>query len=148
MMIKNDGYTLVELLAIVAILGIISVISAPSIIKMVDNNKKDKMLQDAVTLVSRTKNKVAVDREFRNDENQEDKTYLMRDLVKSDEMTNDPDGGTYDRNSSFVRYYKLTGRYCVYLVGSKKMVASHVGASISCAFEDYLYSRESVIDKT
>ncbi len=142
---NKKGYTLVELLAIVAILGIISVISAPSILRMVDNNKKDEMLQDAVTLISRAKVKISGDREFRNSD-ETIKTYTMSNLVEDDELVDDPDGGQYNRTASFVSYDKDTGRYCILLRGSKRAVANKIGATLNCAYEDQLYSRNSVVD--
>ena len=141
---NNRAYTLVELLAIVAILGIISLVSAPNILVMVDNNKKDEMLQDAVYLISKAKTKVAGDRDFRNSSETTAK-YFLKDLATTDEIDKDPDGGSYDRNNSYVLYSKSTGDYCVYLKGQKRSVARNDGALFSCAYEDQLYSRESVV---
>ena len=79
MKINSKGFTLVELLAVLAIIAIIGMIAIPNVISVVDNNKKDLMLQDAQKMVSLAKAEVIKDRVFRDDPNQKTKKYYLKD---------------------------------------------------------------------
>ena len=148
MKMNNKGFTLVELLAVLAIIAIIGGIAIPNVISLMDNNKKDHIINDAQRLISLAKNAVANDREFRASSTPY-KTYYMKDLDTKSSINPDPDGGNYDRSSSYVKYTKSSGSnssnagYCVYLKGTKKAVKGD-GAT-ACVNEDRL-NRSSVKD--
>ena len=146
---KFKGFTLVELLAVLAIIAIIGMIAIPNVISVVDNNKKDLMLQDAQKMVSLAKAEIMQDRVFRDDPTKKEITYYLKDLDEKGVLKTDPDGGSYDPNS-YVRYRKATNGsttsgYCVYLVGSKRTIkASKSG--LSCVNEENLSNRSYVFD--
>ena len=151
MKINNKGFTLVELLAVLAIIAIIGMIAIPNVISVVDNNKKDLMLQDAQKFVSLAKAAVMKDRVFRDDENKAytDPPYYLRDLDTKETIKVDPDGGEYVRGNSYVRYYKeRTGQragYCVYLEGTKRSVKANATGT-DCVYEEELTNRKNVFD--
>ena len=152
MKINNKGFTLVELLAVLAIIAIIGMIAVPNVISVVDNNKKDLMLQDAQKFVSLVKTYVIQDREFR-DSNETSKKYYLKDVDTNNILVTDPDGGKYTNTAyygnSYVTYTKGTQNssgYCVYLEGSKRVVKQSE-ASTSCVPEEELSNRKHVIDK-
>ncbi len=116
---NKKGFTLVELLAVLAIIAIIGVIAVPNVISLMDNNKKDQMINDAQRLISLAKNAVASDREFRANTSKQSIEYTMEVLDSKHSINPDPDGGSYDRTHSKVVYTKSSG-YCVYLVGTKR----------------------------
>ena len=66
MRVNKKGFTLVELLAVMAIIAVIGMIAIPNVISLMDNNKKDQMINDAQRLISLHKNYVLANREFRN----------------------------------------------------------------------------------
>ena len=54
---KNKGFTLVELLAVIAILAILVIIALPNVLKMFNDSKKNSFLTEAKTLYSEVSNK-------------------------------------------------------------------------------------------
>ena len=145
MKMNNKGFTLVELLAVLAIIAIIGVITIPNVISVMDNNKKDLMLQDAQKLASLAKAEIIKDRVFRDDPNTNEKVYYLNQIDAKNSIVNDPDGGNYDRENSYVKYTKSVG-YCVYLVGSKRVIKRSKDTN-NCLMEEYLTSRNYVFDK-
>ena len=145
MKMNNKGFTLVELIAVLAIIAIIGVIAIPNVISVMDNNKKDLMLQDAQKLASLAKAEIIKDRVFRDDPTVNEKTYLLKQIDAKNTISQDPDGGEYDRNNSYVKYTKSVG-YCVYLEGSKRIIKRAKDNS-NCVMEEYLTSRSYVFDK-
>ncbi len=118
---NKEGFTFAELLAVLAIIAIIGVIAVPNVISLMDNNRKDQMLNDAERLISLAKNAIAADREFRANTSKTSIQYSMEALDTKSSINPDPDGGNYDRAHSYVSYTKSAG-YCVYLVGNKRTI--------------------------
>ena len=54
---KNKGFTLVELLAVIAILAILVIIALPNVLKMFNDAKKNSFLTEAKTLYSEVSKK-------------------------------------------------------------------------------------------
>ena len=152
MKINNKGFTLVELLAVLAIIAIIGMIAIPNVISVVDNNKKDLMLQDAQKFVSLAKAAIMKDRVFRDDitKTVTEPPYFLVDLDTKGTIQIDPDGGAYVRNNSYVKYYKEASTnprsgYCVYLEGSKRSVKNSASGT-ECVWEEELTNRQKVFD--
>ena len=140
MKMNKKGFTLVELLAVLAIIALIGMIAVPNVISLMDNNKKDQMINDAQRLISLAKVVVPDNRDFRISNQQTLKLY-MKALDPNKSISPDPDGYDYNRDASFVEYNK-NGSYCVYLRGEKRVVQTDAGG---CVKEENL-SRSSVKD--
>ena len=54
---KEKGFTLVELLAVIAILAILVIIALPNVLKMFNNSKKNSFLTEAKTVYSEVSKK-------------------------------------------------------------------------------------------
>ena len=145
MKINDKGFTLVELLAVLAIIAIIGMIAIPNVISVMDNNKKDLMIQDAQKMISLAKAEIVKDREFRDDPIKNEKTYTLSAIDSKNVVVTDPDGGQYDRSNSYVKYTKSQG-YCVYLEGSKRVIKKAKDSN-GCIDEEKLTSRSYVFDK-
>ena len=149
MKMNNKGFTLVELLAVLAIIAIIGMIAVPNVISVVDNNKKDLMIQDAEKFISLAKAAVMKDRVFRDDPDKHFIEYKLLDLDDKGTIKVDPDGGEYIRTNSYVKYYKKTDSqeagYCVFLEGSRRTIKEK-STNTNCVREEQL-TRSVVFDK-
>lgn len=117
MIMNKKGFTLVELLATMAILSIIAVIAVPNVMKIMTNNKKEKVLNDGLSVIAQAKAKLASDYDLREQINATGYKYTLQVLDKMNDITNDPDGLAYDRTNSYVKVYKKNNlvTYCIYL---------------------------------
>lgn len=139
---NDNGFTLMELLAVIVILGILSLIAVPNVISIIDNNKNDTMLSDARKLISQAKYQVNVNKEIRDSRNY---SFSFAILNSNNDIKTDPDGGNYT-NSSYVKYRVDSNgvvSYCVYLEGSKR----RIGTISSCVMEADLFDRHKVVEK-
>ena len=143
---NKKGFTLTELLAVVAIIGILSLIAVPNIIGIVDNIRKDNMIDDAKKLISLAKMSVnssyditnfkdygTSTTDYRCVNSTKTCTFKFNYLNKNKDIKNDPDGGQYDP-SSYVKYTKNNSgniTYCIYLKSSKRTI----GTSSACVNE-------------
>lgn len=141
MIMNKNGFTLVELLATMVILAIISAIAIPNVVKIMVSNKKEKVLNDGLTLIAQAKKKVTSDIDLRNELDEFGREYNLQNLDKYSDLVLDPDGKEYNRTGSYVKISKINGviTYCVYLEsdGWKLINGS------SCVLENELLSDNS-----
>jgi type IV pilus assembly protein PilA len=147
---EQKGFTLVELLAVIVILGIIAAIAVPSVLRIIDNSKKDAHVANAQQIINAAKTAAS-------DNNLTPTTsaaiYLSLDYLQKKEYIDtvkDPDGasyvaGTYNEtsittgegttpatvltdppsaNTSYVKISLSSGKivYSVRLYGSKRHI--------------------------
>ena len=140
-MMNKNGFTLVELLAVITIVALLSLIAIPNIVGLTDGIRKDNMLDDAKRLISLAKYQVNKDYGIRVSR---EYTFYFNTLNANGDITNDPDGGDYNASTSYVKYTNngTVAKYCIVLNGSKR----HIGSSGNCIEEARLYSRKNVVD--
>ena len=138
---NKKGFTLVELLATMAILAIISVIAVPNVIKIMTNNKKEKVLNDGLSMVALAKKKLASDYDLREQIDANGYKYTLQILDNYSDITNDPDGISYHRTNSYVKVSKVGGKivYCAYLQSDNWLLTDNS----SCVLEDNLLKDNS-----
>jgi len=138
MNMNKKGFTLVELLATMVILAIIAGVAIPNVIKIMTNNNKEKVLNDGLTMIAQAKSVLASDYDLREQISQTgaSKTIYLHSLDKFGDITNDPNGVAYNRNSSYVKVFKSGGliAYCVYLESDNWVLKN----SSSCVNENEL----------
>ena len=121
---NKQGFTLVELLAVIALVAILSGIAIPNIISSVNNSKKNTFLLDAKRMVSKAEYLIALKKNDR-DVAVSGKVYTFSDLNEKGEFSSDADGGNFD-SSSFVKVTKSGQgyQYCICVIGSKRKISS------------------------
>ena len=141
MIMNKKGFTLVELLATMAILAIIAVVAVPNVVKIMTNNKKEKVLNDGLTIIAQAKSKLAGDYDLREQLDATGYKYTLQVLDVFSDITNDPDGVSYNRLNSYVKVYKKNGliTYCAYLE-SNNWILNDEG---SCVNEENLLKDNS-----
>lgn len=134
---NKKGFTLIELLATIAILAIISIIAVPNVIKIMDSNKKEKVLNDGITLISMAKQEISSNRDLRDMLDSVNITRTLDELDENNNVTTDSDGISYNRSLSYVNIAKTNGviTYCVYLESDNWILSS----SGNCVLEDNLW---------
>lgn len=140
---NRKGFTLVELLATMVILAIIAGVAIPNVIKIMTNNNKEKVLNDGLTMIALAKSELASDYDLREQIRQ---TGTARDLYlgnldKFGDITNDPNGSIYNRNTSYVRVFKSGNliAYCVYLESNNWVLNDND----SCVVENSLFDDDA-----
>ncbi len=115
---KKDGFTLIELLATIVIIGMIIMIGIPSIIGISNKIRKDYLVDDANKLIAQAKYLV------NRDHVRYERIFYFPELNANGDIGKDPDGGEYDVEHSYVRYYGHDS-YCITLIGSKRSIGAN-----------------------
>ena len=114
-MIKNKGFTLVELLAVLIILSLILFIVAPNVLKMIERGKKQRFVADAEEMISLAKYKSKLEKYENLFVPSGDECYVITMNNLGFEKTEDANGYTYDRSNSSVKYCYENNRQVFYI---------------------------------
>lgn len=102
-MINNEkGFTLVELLATMAILATLMLIAIPNVIGIVQRNKNKTYIEDAKKLETLAAYKVRSNPTDLKPAKGDSYCFLLPFLDKSNELSEPPNGGEYDKTKSYV----------------------------------------------
>lgn len=112
---KKNGFTFVELLAMLVILGLIMVIAIPNITGMLNNQKINQFKSDANSMAEAAKVKVGKDRVLVRPKNGECIVFSLNYLDDTDSIKSGPNGGNYDQFDSFVVYTRNGTKYEYYV---------------------------------
>ena len=105
---KNKGFTLVELLAMLVVLGIIIGISVPNITGILANNKMNVMKADATKMVDTAKMKFSRIDPSKRPGPGKCVIYALNYLNDSGDISTGPNGGEYLQFDSFILVAKET----------------------------------------
>ncbi len=96
---NNKGAALVELLIVVVVLGIVASFSVIGVDAVLVSFRKNAFVQNAITIVD-----VAEQQYYLEDEIWDDNVATLRELIENDylKLKNDPWGGEYDLDESYV----------------------------------------------
>lgn len=102
---KNNGFTLVELIAVVVILSIISMLAAPNIVELMQRSKDGSFVSEVNQLVSQARYMYKNNKTRENMEQENDSTYkvTMREL-SGNVPTSDPYGYDYLIDDSYISF--------------------------------------------
>lgn len=104
---NNKGFTLIELLAVITILAIIMLIAIPNVVSVIEKQKKNTYVNDAMKLISRTKYTVNSNTDIPYPDAGK-AVVLYMNYVNNGDLDTDPNGYKYDIDKSFVAI-SLTG---------------------------------------
>lgn len=99
---KKNGFTLVELLAMLVIMGILMVVAIPNITGILSNQKVNSLKSDATNLIETAKVKIAKDTSINKPTPQQCLFFTLDALDENDDFSKGPNGGEYMRYESFV----------------------------------------------
>ena len=145
MLKKKNGFTLIELIAVVVIMGIIALIATPNIVSMIDRGKREDYLADANEFISKATYMFKQEK-YRNDTNVfNGNKILLKDIENINDL-NDPYGGVYDDDVSYVSFSQTssggilvrTASIYLYSCDEDKSICHQIGTSGSPIEEDKL----------
>ena len=112
---KNKGFTLTELLAMLVVLGILMAVSIPNITGMVKNQKLNIIRSDGIKMVDTMKTKIAKDNSIPRPANNECLVFSLDYLNDNDNFDKGPNGGLYSQFDSFVLFTRYNNEYKYYV---------------------------------
>ena len=113
---KNKGFTLVELLAMLVVLGILMGIAIPNIMGMVSNQRQNAIRNDATQMVSNAKVKIAKSgNAITKPTANKCVIFSLEFLNYNDNINRGPNGGDYEKYESFVIYTRVNNEYKYYV---------------------------------
>lgn len=112
---KKNGFTFVELLAMLAVLGILMLIAIPNINGMLKNQRLNVIKTDATNMVETAKIKSSSERMLIKPKNGECIVFSLNYLNDQDNIVKGPNGGEYDQFDSVVVYTRSGSRYKYYV---------------------------------
>lgn len=145
-MINNEkGFTLVELLATMAILATLMLIAIPNVIGIVQRNKNKTYIEDAKKLETLAAYKVRSNPTELKPASGESYCFLLPFLDKSNELSDPPNGGEYDKTMTYVIVYNSNGtlKYYVQLYENKNGSVSGGVPYNSTKDSSYLYKDDA-----
>ena len=127
---KNRGFTLVELLAMLVVLGILMGITIPNITGILTNQRIGMIRNDAVTMIETAKTKVASDEMIKKPASGHCLVFSLDYLNDNGNIETGPNGGKYDEYESFVVYSRVAHRYEYYVRIVEKNDGSNYGIEL------------------
>jgi prepilin-type N-terminal cleavage/methylation domain-containing protein len=112
---KKNGFTFVELLAMLAVLGILMLIAIPNISGMLKNQRLNIIKSDATNMIETAKVKARKERLIEKPKNRECYAFALNYLNDHDNIVKGPNGGLYDQFDSIVIYTREGARYKYYV---------------------------------
>ena len=101
---KNKGFTLVELLAMLTVIAIIMVVAIPNINGMLKNQRLNQIKIDATSMVEAAKMKASKNPSLAKIKSGECIVFSLNYLDDNENIVKGPNGGYYDLYDSIVVY--------------------------------------------
>ncbi|MBQ9019000.1 MAG: prepilin-type N-terminal cleavage/methylation domain-containing protein [Bacilli bacterium] len=107
---NRKGFTLIELLAAIVLLGILAGVTIPIIINMLDTSKNRMYVNDAKKLITQVEYKIKANNSTMDKPDEGDCIVVSMNYLDTSEFDNSPNGGTYDKDKSFVVVKNKNGK--------------------------------------
>lgn len=121
MNINKNGFTLIEILAVIIILGVIMTIAVPNVLSMLDRNKKDTFIENAKLMANQAEYTIRKDTEIEYP-SEGNAIILTLEYLNTNDISESPYGTSYSPTKSFVAIVNNTTggiteyKYYVHLV--------------------------------
>lgn len=112
---KKNGFTFIELLAMLAVLGILMLIAIPNINGILKNQRLNVIKGDATNMVETVKIKSRKERLLVKPKSGECIVFSLNYINDNDNIVKGPNGGLYDQFDSVVVYTREGSRYKYYV---------------------------------
>ncbi len=112
---KKNGFTFVELLAMLTVIGIIMLVAIPNISGMLKNQRLGSLKTDAMSMVEAAKSKASKDRLMLKPKVGECIVFPLNYLDDNENIIKGPNGGLYDQFDSIVVYTRVGNKYKYYV---------------------------------
>ena len=112
---KKNGFTFVELLAMLTVIGIIMLVAIPNISGMLKNQRLGSLKTDATSMVESAKAKAGKDRLMPKPKVGECIVFPLNYLDDNENIIKGPNGGLYDQFDSIVVYTRVDNKYKYYV---------------------------------
>lgn len=99
---SKNGFTLVEMLAMLVVLGILMSITVPNITGILEQAKVNKYKDDVQKMIDTAKMKVVNNKEIKNQAKDNCIVLYLSYLDDNNELQKGPNEGTYVQDNSFV----------------------------------------------
>lgn len=100
---KKNGFTLVELIAVIVIISIISMLAAPNIVDLMQRSKDGSFISEVDQLVSQARY-MYKNNNTRPDPEEDGSVKIYMSNLTGDVPTSDPYGYDYDMTNSYVSF--------------------------------------------
>ncbi len=97
---KNKGFTLVEMIAVIVILGILLGIAVPTTITTINNQKRKAFIEDTLRFIASAKAKINEDKKIEYPKDNEAVIVNLKNM-NTEDFTTSPYGVPYNLASSF-----------------------------------------------
>lgn len=134
---KNKGFTLVEVLAMLTVLGILMLATIPNISGIVKGHKTNVMKSDITKMVNSAKTKMSVDKSIKRPQEEGQCVVLsLNYLNSSDDINKGPHDGPYLPFESYVVVKMVGDEYKYYIRLVEKVKASEYYGIKGDLYED------------
>ena len=129
---KKNGFTFIELLAMLLVLGIVMLLAIPNISGMLKNQKLDMYKQDANNMVESAKIKARNEKTLIAPKSGDCIVFSLKYLDSGENIVKGPNGGKYDKFDSIVVYTRKANKYKYYV----RLVEDYKGKRTGIHFVD------------